>query len=220
MRISDIFYSLQGEGLFAGQPSVFIRLAGCPLRCRWCDTAYAQNALDAEDYTMQKVLQTVSNWSCGSVVITGGEPMISPDMPELAKELKACNKHITIETAGIVSVTGLACDLMSISPKLSNSKPAGEREPYTDISALRSLAKSYHCQFKFVIDSENDIAEVQSIVGMLGGIAVQRVFLMPQAKTRDEFLAKATIVADLCKQSGFSFGQRLHILLWDGQRGI
>jgi len=126
MIISEIFYSLQGEGFLTGVPSMFIRIAGCPLRCKWCDTKYGWDQVSGEDYSVEKIIETVQQTKCRYVVITGGEPMINPDLPELVQKLKKNRKHITIETAGIVFVPDMPCDLMSISPKLSNSTPQDE----------------------------------------------------------------------------------------------
>ncbi|GAG87431.1 unnamed protein product, partial [marine sediment metagenome] len=113
MQVSEIFYSLQGEGFLAGVPSVFVRLAGCPLRCKWCDTKYAWDETAGMHYSIEKIVQTVQQTQSKFVVITGGEPMINIDLPQLAKSLKARGKHITIETAGIAFIPDLACDLMS-----------------------------------------------------------------------------------------------------------
>jgi len=126
MIVNEIFYSLQGEGFLAGVPCVFIRLAACPLRCRWCDTKYAWDESAGQDYNIAEIVQTVVKWPCRFVVITGGEPMINPNLSQLAQRLKAAGKHITIETAGIAFVPDMPCDLMSISPKLSNSTPSTE----------------------------------------------------------------------------------------------
>ena len=85
MRINEIFYSLQGEGFLAGAPSVFIRLAGCPLRCRWCDTKYAWDQTAGAHYSIAKIEQTIQHWPSKSAVITGGEPMINSDLTLLAQ---------------------------------------------------------------------------------------------------------------------------------------
>jgi len=202
MTVNEIFYSIQGEGLLAGVPSVFIRSAGCPLRCRWCDTEYAQ--------------KQTAGWPCRFVVVTGGEPMIQADLPQLARSLKAAGKHITVETAGIAFIPDMSCDLMSISPKLSNSGNSSG----LDTAVLRDLIDSYDYQIKFVVDSEEDLAEINQVIKKLGSVDLEKVMLMPQAGTRDELLAKSPMVAELCRHSGFIFCQRLQILLWDNQRGV
>ncbi|MHC4460679.1 MAG: 7-carboxy-7-deazaguanine synthase QueE [Planctomycetota bacterium] len=224
MRISEIFYSLQGEGFLAGTPSVFMRLAGCPLRCRWCDTKYAWDQTAGAHYSIEKIVQTVQQAQSKFVVITGGEPMINPDLPQLVQKLKASGKHITIETAGIAFIPDIACDLMSISPKLSNSTPddpelaAVHEDSRLDISVLRELIDNYEYQLKFVVDSKADLPEIQQIIEQIGNVDSEKVMLMPQAATRDELLAKSPMIADLCKQTGLAFSQRLQILLYDGQR--
>ena len=225
MRVTEIFYSLQGEGFLAGLTSVFIRLAGCPLRCRWCDTKYAWDQTAGAHYTIEKILQMVQQWPCDFVVITGGEPMTNSDLLQLARKLKVAGKHITIETAGIVYVPDLACDLMSISPKLSNSTPSDpslavvHEDSRLDIAVLRELIDNYDYQLKFVVDSPDDLPEIQETIDEIGSVDSKKVMLMPQAVTRDELLAKSPMVADLCKQTGFAFSQRLHILLWNNKRG-
>ena len=225
MRVNEIFYSLQGEGFLAGAPSVFIRLAGCPLRCRWCDTKYAWDQTAGAHYSIEKVVQTVQQTQSKFVVITGGEPMINSDLPELAHALKASGKHITIETAGIAFISDLPCDLMSISPKLSNSTPADlelaaiHEDSRLDIAVLRELIDNYEYQLKFVVESEADLSEIQQTIEDIGNIDTTKVMLMPQATTRDELLAKSPMVAELCKKTGFAFCQRLQILLWNNERG-
>ena len=223
MIINEIFYSLQGEGFLAGVPSVFVRLAGCPLRCRWCDTKYAWAEDAGQDRTIAEIVEAVCKCHCKFVVITGGEPMINSDLPQLVQELKAADKHITIETAGIAFIPDLACDLMSISPKLSNSAPTAEDRSQKflrlDIAVLRELIDNYKYQLKFVVDSENDLPEIQETLEKIGNVDFENVMLMPQAVTRDEFLAKSPIVADMCKRTGFAFCQRLQVLFWNNKRG-
>jgi len=225
MRISEIFYSLQGEGFLAGVPSVFVRLAGCPLRCRWCDTKYAWDQTTGQDYKIAEIVQTVGKWPCKFVVITGGEPMINSALPELVQQLKAAGKYITIETAGIVFVPDMPCDLMSICPKLSNSTPddlrlaAIHEDLRLDIAVLRKLIDNYNYQLKFVVDGEADLAEINQTIKTIGKVDLQKVMLMPQAATKSELLAKSPMVAQMCKDTSFAFCQRLQVLLWDNERG-
>jgi len=141
------------------------------------------------------------------------------DLPELANALKACDKHITIETAGIAFVPDMPCDLMSISPKLSNSTPAEPQlaamheDSRLDIAVLRELIDNYSYQLKFVVDTQADLAEIQQTIEEVGNVDTAKVMLMPQAKTRDELLAKSPMVAEMCKKAGFAFCQRLQLLL-------
>src|SRR6187397_165171 len=123
MLISEIFYSVQGEGILSGVPSVFVRTSGCNLRCAWCDTPYASWHPDGDEMSVAEVVAEVTRYPATYVVITGGEPMIAKGICELASALRAAGKHITIETAATVPPGGIACDLASLSPKLSNSAP-------------------------------------------------------------------------------------------------
>ena len=225
MIVNEIFYSLQGEGFLAGIPSVFVRLAGCPLRCRWCDTKYAWAEDAGEDLSVVEILDAVCKHDCRFVVITGGEPMINSQLRRLAQELKALEKHITIETAGIAYIPDVPCDLMSISPKLSNSTPKDAKlaalhaDARLDLAVLGELIANYNHQLKFVVDSVNDLPEIQEVIEKTGNIDTDRLMLMPQAATREEFIEKAPMVADLCKSTGFAFCQRLQVLLWNNERG-
>jgi 7-carboxy-7-deazaguanine synthase len=225
VRINEIFYSLQGEGLLAGIPSVFIRLPGCPLRCKWCDTKYAWDSTAGENSNIEKILWTIRQWPSKFIVITGGEPMVNLSLPKLARQLKTLGKHLTIETAGIAYIPDMPCDLMSISPKLSNSAPADPKlsavheNSRLDLSVLRELLDHYNYQLKFVVDSQDDLSEIQQTVEEIGDVDSEKVMLMPQASTRDELLAKSPMVAEMCKRTGFAFCNRLQILLWDNKRG-
>lgn len=230
MHVAELFYSLQGEGLLVGTPSVFIRLAGCPLRCRWCDTKYAWAFSGGTDYKTADLVEQIQRWSCRFVVITGGEPLVGPDLSarvglaDLTDQLRALGKHITIETSGVAFVPNLACDLMSISPKLGNAVPrepvlaAAHGQTRLDPKVLAALIEAYPCQLKFVIDSEADIGEVQQLLDQLPPVANDHILLMPQATSRGELLAKAPLVARLCRDTGFRFGSRLHVLLWGNRR--
>jgi len=221
MNVSEIFFSIQGEGLLAGAPSVFIRLAGCPVKCKWCDTAYAFDYNSDDDMSVEQIAEKAKKYDSNYYVITGGEPLLEQDMTErqglkeLLDSLSQFGGHITIETSGIEFVSGLSCDLMSISPKLSNSGI----ENACNLDSLQQMLIEYNCQFKFVIEGENDIDHVQKVVKSLTGINRDQVLLMPQAKTRDEYIQTAPIVAQLCLKHGFTFSPRLQLLIWDNERG-
>ncbi len=225
MRVNEIFYSLQGEGFLAGVPSVFIRLSGCPLRCRWCDTKYAWHEDSGTEKSIETIAKEVGNWPCKHIVITGGEPMINPRLPQLVQALKNNDKHITIETSGIAYIPDMPCDLMSISPKLSNTMPLDEKlraihkDSRLDLAVLGELVENYDCQLKFVVENESDLMEIDEILDRLGNVNYSKVMLMPQVSNREEFIEKSQIVAELCKRTGFAFSQRLQVLLWNNKKG-
>jgi 7-carboxy-7-deazaguanine synthase len=140
VHISEIFRSIQGEGLLAGTPAVFVRTTGCNLRCGFCDTAYASWNPTGQHYevsdVLDRILRLISPLSDqGSsrlekithVVITGGEPMLQPEMVPLTRALAEQGLHITIETAATLHHP-VSCNLMSLSPKLSNSTPQSLQE--------------------------------------------------------------------------------------------
>ena len=168
MRVAEIFYSVQGEGSLVGVPSVFVRTSGCNLRCVWCDTPYTSWNPEGEHLTRDQIIARVIEYPAARhVVLTGGEPMIAPGIVELSNDLRRRGYHITIETAGTV-FTPVACDLMSISPKLANSTPEGlfraqhERLRHNP-ETLRQLTSQFDYQLKFVIADENDLDEVREL---------------------------------------------------------
>lgn len=226
MRVIEGFYSLQGEGMLVGVPSVFIRLAGCPFRCRWCDTAYAWDYSAGEELDPDGIVERIGQWACRFVVLTGGEPLAGPDCTvrpgfvDLTHRLRATGRHVTVETAGTLFVPDLACDLISISPKLGNAASNSLHQTQSpDPESLSRLIAAYPYQLKFVVESPRDIDEIQALLRGLSPVDPDRVLLMPQARTREELLARAPMVAELCKQTGFRFCDRLHVFLWGAERG-
>jgi 7-carboxy-7-deazaguanine synthase len=225
MIINEVFYSLQGEGGLAGVPSVFVRLAGCPLRCKWCDTKYAWPDSAGAEYSIEEVIEKIKSFQARHLVITGGEPMTNPELPKFLMQLADDNLHITIETSGIKFIPDMPCDLMSVSPKLSNSIPtevdlASQHESQRlNLSALQQLINRYEYQLKFVVEGPKDLDEITECLEKLNNVGADKVFLMPQATCLDEYLTRSKIVAELCKQTGFRFSPRLQVLLWNGARG-
>src|SRR4051812_16234722 len=122
MKISELFYSIQGEGKLVGVPSVFVRASGCNLRCVWCDTPYASWEPEGEELSVGEIVGRVGEFGARHVVLTGGEPMIMAEIGELCEQLNARGHHLTVETAGTV-YREVKVDLASVSPKLGNSTP-------------------------------------------------------------------------------------------------
>lgn len=227
MKISEVFESIQGEGILAGVPSLFLRASGCNLRCSWCDTPYASWAPEGEEWTAERLAERAAASPLRHVVITGGEPMIFPDLGPLTRSLEALGKHITIETAGTVQQE-VICHLMSISPKLSNSTPHGiEGGRWVEMherarlrrDVLRTLMERYDYQLKFVIREEEDLAEVLALTGELAAPA-ERVLLMPEGVEPELLRERSVWLADVCRRTGYRFSPRLHILLYGNRRGV
>jgi 7-carboxy-7-deazaguanine synthase len=232
VKIAEIFYSIQGEGMLVGTPSVFVRTSGCNLRCRWCDTPYTSWDPQGEERSLDSIVDQVERYGASHVVITGGEPMIAPGIEELTHRLR---QHITIETAGTVD-RNVRCDLMSISPKLANSTPSNGHDALFDIATssrwatqhervryqpeiLRRLIQLYPYQIKFVITDPGDLNEVQAIVRDIGA-ETNRVVLMPEGVDAEALAKRGRWLAEIAKQTGFRMTPRLHIDLWGNRRGV
>jgi 7-carboxy-7-deazaguanine synthase len=227
MKISDLFFSIQGEGVLAGVPSAFVRTTGCNLRCSWCDSDYTSWNPQGERVSVAEVLERLAEYPTRHVVVTGGEPLLQPDLPELCDTLRERGYHITIETAATM-FKPVAFDLASLSPKLSTSTPY-ERDGGR--FALRHEALRFRpdvvrafmgrgdYQLKFVIDRHEDVGEVLTVLEELPGVDRTRVLLMPQGVTREELASRGPWLAEECKRHGFRYCPRLHIELFGNRRG-
>jgi 7-carboxy-7-deazaguanine synthase len=228
MRISEIFYSIQGEGKLTGVPSVFVRASGCNLRCVWCDTPYASWEPEGENLAVAEIVRQALTFGARHVVLTGGEPMIMPDVVELCAALKSAGFHITIETAATVYAEAVV-DLASLSPKLSNSTPRDreggkfavmhERQRINPGVIQRLIDTSPDFQLKFVVSGEGDLAEIHAILAGLKNYTPADVLLMPEGIDAATLSARGEWVSEICKQTGFRFCPRLHVILYGNRRG-
>jgi 7-carboxy-7-deazaguanine synthase len=224
MRIVEFFKSIQGEGEFAGTPSVFVRTTGCNLRCSFCDTPYTSWTPEGFHEPWQSVVERILADDCTHVVLTGGEPMLQPEIVFLSHALKQAGRFVTIETAGTVE-RPVHADLMSISPKRANSTPAHmvwtarheELRDRPDIVAR--MARHYRYQLKYVIDRPEDVDDVDRHVRGIGGITPDRVFLMPQGTDAEELRQKTSWLRSAARIRGYSVSPRLHIELFGNRRG-
>ena len=224
MRIAEIFFSVQGEGALVGTPSVFVRTSGCNLRCVWCDTPYASWRPEGPDQALPAILSDVLRYGCRYVVVTGGEPMIAPEIVPLTQELARARLHITIETAGTVYAP-VVCHLMSISPKLANSTPSGHwaakherRRIQPEI--LKRLMAACDYQLKFVVASPADLPEIKTLLEQIGARDPARVILMPEGTEAAVLRERSLWLVETCKQEGFRYSPRLHIDLYGNRRGV
>jgi 7-carboxy-7-deazaguanine synthase len=223
VKIAEIFYSVQGEGSLVGVPSVFVRTSGCNLRCAWCDTPYTSWHPEGDELSLDEIAARVDGYpQARHVVLTGGEPMIAPQVAELAERFRARGLHITIETAGTV-FQDLPCDLMSVSPKLENSTPAGDwaaahERLRIQPTVLERLLRSYEYQLKFVVSDPRDLDEIRALMERLAADR-SRVILMAEGVETEVLRQRGVWLAEICKREGFRFSPRLHVDLYGNRRG-
>lgn len=243
MLISEIYLSRQGEGLLTGTPSVFVRTSGCNLRCDFCDTPFTSWNPEGSQKSVAEVVAAVvevavrplpdraegqDNFDgpASHVVLTGGEPMLAKEVEQLCESLTNQKFHITIETAGTLD-RDLHCDLMSISPKLSNSTPSAERAGQwaakhdatrhrPDIVA--SLIGRHDYQLKFVVAKTEDLNEIETYVTEVSDVNRSKVLLMPEGIDAETLQQRATWLEPLCRDRGFTFCPRQHIFWYGNKR--
>lgn len=224
----EIFPSIQGEGVTCGLPSIFVRLALCNLRCRWCDTKYtwdwAHYDLEASITTLDptEVARRVLRQAAGrihNVVLTGGEPLLQQSgLGRLATELQRSGFRIEGETNGTIEPSrtlAALVDQWNVSPKLANSgNGSQEREVVGPLAWFAAVDNAF---FKFVVVEPGDLEEVDRMVRRYG-VPADRVVLMPEGVNTEEIARRSGWLAERCVPSGYRFSTRLHILLWGNER--
>ena len=219
VRIAEVFRSIQGEGFLTGTDSVLVRASGCNLRCWYCDTPYASWRPEGEDLSVEEIVSRVEELGPRHVVLTGGEPMLFAELIPLSRELRRLGRHVTIETAGTLYLP-VACDLMSISPKMANSTPSPEKHAKWSWrhetarhapEVIRRLVAEYAYQLKFVIDRPEDCREVEAYLAALPEIDRGRVMLMPQGTDAEALVQKSRWLAPYCDEHGLTYCPRVHI---------
>ena len=242
MKISELFYSIQGEGKRTGSPSFFIRTNYCNLRCKFpggnlCDTSYTSWFPDDEkntgDVEIDYILNEYRNAGCRDVVITGGEPTMYPEeLALLCSELKRISDDIfiTIETNGTnIGDFVDSSDLISISPKLFSSVPFDtefeKMHMKNRINAevlkkynIRKQNNKTDIQWKFVYTGEKDIEEILELQSLIG-FENKDIYLMPEGITEEDLKKKRVETIDVCKKNKFNYTDRIHILIWGNRRG-
>ena len=205
---------------------MFLRLATCNLKCRWCDTKYTWDwsnfnyATEVVELDTPELLSKIQSFKCTHVVITGGEPLLQ--QAELEPLIESLGEHgfsFEIETNGtIVPSTNLLryIDQWNVSPKLRTSgNISGERLVPIALQIFAGLPKAF---FKFVIATKSDITEVCNLTDQYE-IPSEQVLLMPEGRTADALNRKSEWLSQACVKHGFRFTTRLHIILWGDERG-
>lgn len=242
MKISELFYSIQGEGKRSGSPSFFIRTNYCNLRCKFtsgnlCDTSYTSwypdDTKNLGDVDINNIIDEYKKVFCKDVVISGGEPtMYADDLEILCRELKKLNKEIfiTIETNGTYFGNFVNhVNLMSISPKLKSSVPYATEfekmheknrinmEPFKSYNDLKKK-KLIDVQWKFVFTSQKDIDEIKDLQSNIG-FENNDIYLMPEGITNEDLNRNRLNTIEACKRNNFNYTDRIHIIVWGNKRG-
>ena len=217
-RVAEVFYSIQGEGVTAGLPAVFVRLQGCTVGCVWCDTKYSWDAAGGRAADIDGLLREASAYPCRRVVVTGGEPLESPLFTTLTPALIDAGFAVEVETSGTLAPP-VALDRAiqwNVSLKLAASGVA-------DATRIRPAVirdfLSRESWWKFVVTGTRDVSEVLSLAERFA-LPKSRILLQPEAIRREELIERGPWVAEMCTRHGFRFSPRLHIMLWGPRRGV
>lgn len=240
----EIFHTIQGEGTSAGCPAVFIRASRCNLHCVWCDTDHTWN-FESTPWPHQKdavagykkhrksdvtvelspadAAGCILAFACPRVVITGGEPLLQETaflemIRHVRAEMPDCVFEVETNATRIpLPAFAEAVDQFNVSPKLANSGVAESLR--LNEAALRYFAQSSKAWFKFVVARPADLVEIQSLRARFD-IAGSSTLLMPEGRTSPELDRSAPWLAEVCRDLGFRFCDRLHIRLWGDLRGV
>ncbi len=232
-EVSELFRSIQGEGVHTGAPSYFVRLARCNLSCSWCDTAYSWDFerydYDAEVTTLEleELVMRVLAESPGRLVITGGEPLLQQKglvaflavLDERRAQTGAPREVVEIETNGTVPPRYELLDRVdhwNVSPKLASSGEPEERR--IRVRALTALRDTGRASLKLVVREDN-LAEADALIAALDWPR-ERVVLMPEASTRAALSERGPLVAAAALSRRVRYSSRLHIELFGGKRGV
>ena len=209
LKINEIFYSLQGEGLDTGKPTIFIRLTGCPLRCSYCDTEYAFT--EGEKMLFSEILESIKNFNCKNILVTGGEPLAQQHTKDFLKFLCDQGFIVSLETSNAISIKDIdnrVVTILDIKTPDSNESSKNLTENYT------YLKKSD--QIKFVIDSENDYEWSKNYIYKFDLNKICDVIMSPSYKKMDiKILAEKILLDSLPARLQI----QVHKYIWGNERG-
>ncbi len=216
-----LFFSLQGEGASIGRPSIFVRLMGCAVACAWCDTKYSWSGPPVAEKRISEILDFCEAHDGAQVVLTGGEPLESPQFSALVVSLSRAGFRVEVETAGHVPPPEVALkwvDQWNVSPKLKSARISEEKRPKT-LAWLQRVKEPY---LKFVLHRPDELDEVEAILEAYGlcGFPRERVIISPGGQTREQMEGRSSSLAEVSMNRGFRFTPRLHVMLWGDRRGV
>lgn len=210
MQVSEIFYSLQGEGTNLGKPSIFLRLAGCHLRCTWCDSKFTWHLKSGKKMKTEEVIKAIQKYPAKHLVITGGEPLIQQSaLKELLSKIHGY--YVEMETSGsLKSHLDEYIDQYNCSPKLNNSgNKAIHLEKFPE-------KKTY---YKFVVSKPENLSEIKIFITK-NKLNPEKIILMPEGVTKRELAKKSLWLSEICKKENLRLSPRLHINIWGNKRKV
>ena len=209
LRVSEIFASLQGESTTVGVPTVFVRLTGCPLRCRWCDTAYAFSG--GERLTIDEILARVSDLGLPEVCVTGGEPLAQAACRDLLTALADAGLRVSLETSGALSIAGLDPRVRCVMDLKAPGSGEADKNLWDNLDHLRP-----HDEVKFVLAGRADYDWAKDVLERHGLARRATVLFSPVTGELAPSTLADWIVAD---RLPVRFQLQLHKILWGDARG-
>lgn len=209
LRISEIFYSLQGETNTVGIPTVFVRLTGCPLRCNYCDTEYAFTG--GEKLSFQQIIEHIQHYKTAYVTITGGEPLAQPACHDLMVKLLDLGYTVSLETSGALDVSLVDSRVVKVMDLKTPSSGEMARNRYDNLAYITAQD-----QIKFVIADDADYQWSKAVAEQYGLYASCQVLFSPVMNVMPATELAEKILAD---QLAVRFQIQLHKYLWNDARG-
>ncbi len=209
LKITEIFHSLQGEAQFAGVPSVFVRLTGCPLRCHYCDTAYAFHG--GEWWTLPAIVARVAEFNTHDVCVTGGEPLAQRACPSLLTALCDQGHRVSLETSGAMAVESLDARVIRVVDVKTPGSGEESRNLYEQLVTLKAQD-----QIKFVITSRADYEWSRLKLQELSLSSRCGVLFSP---SHGQLAARDLAEWILADRLPVRFQIQLHKILWGDERG-
>jgi len=235
----EVFASIQGEGVSAGEPAVFVRTSNCNLQCHWCDTDYTWNFTgtpwpherdtkhdrDAVQIRLSpaELVPHVTRHAPRRVILTGGEPLLQREaLAELIERLRTIDPSylFEVETNGTRHpgpALETLIDQFNVSPKLANSGLERERRLVPEV--LRAFARHPRAWFKFVARSAEELAEIDALARD-HHLPADRILVMPEGRDAATLDRHADALAAACAERGWHLGDRLHVRRWGDRRGV
>jgi 7-carboxy-7-deazaguanine synthase len=213
LKVNELFYSIQGESSHAGRPCVFVRLTGCNLRCSYCDTRYAYD--EGQNLEIDEIIDRVTSYRCRLIEITGGEPLIQKDTPELIRQLLERGFEVLLETNGSQDISNIDDRCMKI---VDIKCPSSGEAKNNDLENLKRLSDID--EIKFVIGSEEDYVYAKKIMSFIGkyNLRIKPPIFSPVHKQMEPKLLAEWILAD---HIDVRMQIQLHKIIWGAEtRGV